>query len=840
MVLLLLIGAAGSGKSHVKNLLFQLHPPLIRRSTPLAEAPIRSITVSQAISSATTMEWRRVTLGEIKSMMADAISGGVPLAIDCPLSPPFLDAESVHTYDTMMPQSATPHSRGESTILPPYESAEDHFSAIDQVSDTPIKPATLHSVSMQDNSFDMSQPAYETETSAEIPQVNLDNHCSGLPLKPVVKATAETLQKSFVVQKPMDIAHLAKDFLDLIGHSSGSKRFLDVDWVYVIDSGGQPQFNEILPIFIRNTSAVIFTLKINEKLGDYPMIEYYDKKGQKLGSSYTSSLTHKQILQHSSQVIQSRRYMSSKVKSPKLFIVGTHNDLKDTCPESVNDKNQWLKDALSFPHDNLASYNSNTLLYPVNAKTPSADDKEVANDLRREIMKAAKDELKVPLPWFVYEQFVQQVAQDSGVGLLSTKQCKEIAQQLHMSEDSFNAALKYFSDLKLLLYYPQLLPNVVFCNSQVVLDKISELVAFRYRLDGVEDVSDEGLQLRDYGIFKIEFLEHFDKHYVEGLFTPHDLLQLLNGLLITFPINSQEYVMPCLLSELPPEKLDDHRQLDATSPATPLLLRYRDQCLPAGIFVLSVAFLQKSLHWNLCLDVHSGKPLCLYRNCVKFHIPATVEGNVTIIDSFNYLEVHVHAPPGVCQRICCKILASVMAGLEAAADTLGYENLVPQTVFHCPNRGPPCSSISHFVLVTGDKWNCTIDPEVCGDLIERQKVWFHQPQTHTLFSKDTVYHAGICSLAVNDVKECDPGNYQKFFQKNPLIPGHDFQEVSISKSKKDRYLIARQGESTVYIAFQSEPCIQQWPKLFRSFSEGRSGVVGVFIWQLRTTFILQE
>ena len=110
-------------------------------------------------------------------------------------------------------------------------------------------------------------------------------------------------------------------------------------------------------------------------------------------------------------------------------------------------------------------------------------------------------------------------------------------------------------------------------------------------------------------------------------------------------------------------------------------------------------------------------------------------------------------------------------------------------------------------------------------------------ETHPLFSKETVYHAGICSLAVNDVKECDPGNYQKFFQKNPLIRGHDFQEVSISRSKNDRYLIARQGESTVYIAFQSEPCIQQWPKLFRSFSEGRPGVECVFTLAIITSIL---
>ena len=86
-----------------------------------------------------------------------------------------------------------------------------------------------------------------------------------------------------------------------------------------------------------------------------------------------------------------------------------------------------------------------------------------------------------------------------------------------------------------------------------------------------------------------------------------------------------------------------------------------------------------------------------------------------------------------------------------------------------------------------------------------------------LFSKPVVYHASICSLAVN---KTDAGEYQKFFKDKRFVPGHSFKEVSISRSKQDRYLIATQDDSTYYIAFQSEPNIAEWPKKHASFEHG--------------------
>ena len=96
-----------------------------------------------------------------------------------------------------------------------------------------------------------------------------------------------------------------------------------------------------------------------------------------------------------------------------------------------------------------------------------------------------------------------------------------------------------------------------------------------------------------------------------------------------------------------------------------------------------------------------------------------------------------------------------------------------------------------------------------------------------LFSKDTIYHASICCHALT---RCNAGDYQKFFNDKELVPGHSFQAVSISRPTPDsnqheRYLIARQGESKYYIAFESQPHLSQWREKYQSFVEGLSFII---------------
>ncbi len=74
LIVLLLIGAAGAGKTHAKHLFLGLPPPLIRQSTPLAEEAIRAISTLRAMVSGTSdMVWEPVTLEKLKQMIAEAV-----------------------------------------------------------------------------------------------------------------------------------------------------------------------------------------------------------------------------------------------------------------------------------------------------------------------------------------------------------------------------------------------------------------------------------------------------------------------------------------------------------------------------------------------------------------------------------------------------------------------------------------------------------------------------------------------------------------------------------------------------------------------------------------------
>ena len=115
------------------------------------------------------------------------------------------------------------------------------------------------------------------------------------------------------------------------------------------------------------------------------------------------------------------------------------------------------------------------------------------------------------------------------------------------------------------------------------------------------------------------------------------------------------------------------------------------------------------------------------------------------------------------------------------------------------------------------------DDLISEELLQQSRSELH-PSTSTaeatvesiepLFNKDTVYHAGICSLTVSTR---DSGNYQQLFKDKEMVPGHSFTELSLSRSG---YLIARQNDCTVYLSFKSQPLLLEWSKQFKSFSEG--------------------
>ena len=110
----------------------------------------------------------------------------------------------------------------------------------------------------------------------------------------------------------------------------GRRQVSKLDFLYFLDSGGQPQFHELLPSFVPNLSAILFVLKLSEKLSHNPEVKFY-KEG-KLVCSYQSPYSHKQILKRCIQALQPKRSTeNSSSSSPCIAMVGTHRDLELSC-----------------------------------------------------------------------------------------------------------------------------------------------------------------------------------------------------------------------------------------------------------------------------------------------------------------------------------------------------------------------------------------------------------------------------------------------------------------------------------------------------------------------------
>ena len=529
-----------------------------------------------------------------------------------------------------------------------------------------------------------------------------------------------------------------QELVKLVQKSQGSKRFLELQWIHFIDSGGQPQFHEVLPAFIRNTTATIFVMKLSENLDEHPMIEYFDEKGELCGKPYRHALSNHQMLQCCIRTILSRP-STKEGKHSRLFVVGTHRDCESRSfhSESRIQKNKILLNMLKPLKDRLVYYRlSSEVIFPINAKTPTEQDQQVCAKIRKvvEDKKCTPPHYKIPIGWFLLEQDIVNSAKG---GVISRKECHSIAGILGIKEKALKAALEYFHDLNIFLYYPSILPDVVFSNPQIPLDKVTELVHFSYSLHSDSPpiaLEGEWLQFRDKGIVTLEMFqdERFSTHYIPDLFTPTDLIKLFEHLLIIAPLSNTTYFMPSLLYMVTPE--DVSKLLPPpSSPAAPLLVHFPAGCAQNGVFCALVVYLISKCQWDVECNPE-GVPLCASRSCVCFQLPGKPV-SVVLVDTFSYFEVHVTTRNTMYSKVCPMLREAIFSGLKAAAKALKYNNSTPVPAFFCK-----CSSPPHAATPVISDDDCYLMCTKCsnsGTLTKQHSVWLDPtiPTIDTVESK---------------------------------------------------------------------------------------------------------
>ena len=518
-------GSAGNGKTHTKYVLFNElgKLSLIRKSTPLFDDPIRALSRELVGTDETGCEWFRVTYDELNEMLAQSIEEGVDME-ELPQPSGFDEETQVSDASIKAPEKVPQETTHSETKVYEKEkpmkqvNTEDTLiksSApnISQCSDPNVISESGANVSLQVQSHHSHQnPTNESDTKVlnvdkEVPSKSSDIATdSALIAGPspvqlatedprsvtkttasVIEITDDTLEHSQTNVPSKEALPITVDLkssssvsrlelLQIMENKTRSKP-LHLHWIQFIDSGGQPQFHELLQAFIRNTSVVMIILKLSESLDSFPEIAYYDRQtGQLCGNTYTSSLRNDQIIQRCIRTL-------SKDKQSRVLVVGTHLDLAHKSPESIEDKNKKLLEMLTLAlGKKLITRSPDKVVFPLNALTPGEDDQKVAGEIRGEIAKDKhlSEPYKVPIAWFLLEQDMQKLERS----VVNLQTCYQLGSILHMTKTTVNAALDYFHELNIILYYPSILPNVVFVSPQVIVDKVTELIECSFYLRG--------------------------------------------------------------------------------------------------------------------------------------------------------------------------------------------------------------------------------------------------------------------------------------------------------------------------------------------------------------------
>ena len=482
------------------------------------------------------------------------------------------------------------------------------------------------------------------------------------------------------------------------------------EWIYFIDSGGQPQFQEVLQAFIPKTSVILLVFKLIEKLSDAPLMVY-----QKSGIDYNLgpyALSNQEILIRLARMIH-----SSSESSMQVALLGTYHDeyVKANPPsETMEEKELHLQEMFSFRRNDLIFYDSmcKNVIFPLNglqAEEGKFEDPVVCM-LRTSITSTPYAiQVEVPIRWHAFELAIQAEAKRNNTQVLSLEKCIELAAALGFPPDDVETALSYLSDYNLIVYYCYLLPNVVFTTPQVLLDKVTELIEHVYLLSNTENrpyaTRGEYKTMNNLGIISTQILKDFPEHYVPGLFTEADLVKIFEHLYILTRLEDGTFFMPALLPPITPIELD--QLLNPSTP--PLLYHFQDSCAPAGLFcALIVCLSSQPISWKVRHDI---KPLMGTKsNAVCFHIPG-LRLVITLADVFNRFEIHYRSAEGY-EMYLPKIREVVSEGLEEVVHNRKFSIKLPKKAFFCRACIDTPSTRRHIAtpVLEEKELICSIDP----------------------------------------------------------------------------------------------------------------------------------
>ena len=526
-----------------------------------------------------------------------------------------------------------------------------------------------------------------------------------------------------------------EDLKELMWQSQEMNDFIQSHFIRIQDSGGQPQFHELASILLPGITGITAVVKLSELLSARGEVAWY-KDGVQVSVPYASYLTNEQVIRHTLQAIQSQASSSDIEEMPNLAFVGTFQDQQDTCTEETPDRKDerlqsMITEILPEEMQQCVITNGGSLrhaTFRVNARKPEEGDFETVRRLKEALVSKSRAKPRdLPLKWCGLEVALRVMMEKMGRQVLSREECEFVGHKLGFDPLSLKAAFNYLRELHI-VWYHDALPHVVFGSSQVIMNKVTEIVAYCLELkkEGRRALSREERKFVQQGIISLAMLATFSKHYRSGLFSPEHLLTILKSVLVVTEVGRGEYLVPCVLEV---SSIYPSPSFAEGSVRSSFALHFSKKSPMIGIYCCAVSYLMSEAGWKPLTE--GGEVVQVARNSITFETPRGLPGKLCFLDPLSsYLEVVVELPAIVAEKrsaeLYCEIRNTFFTAIQRAMETLHYKVRTPELSFLCPEQSDRCSKRPHLATVDHSRefLTCSIKPiTVCSLLTQDQKMW---------------------------------------------------------------------------------------------------------------------
>ena len=516
---------------------------------------------------------------------------------------------------------------------------------------------------------------------------------------PASEATTLTNEASSVsVNNTKEIQNaiaIVKQFREDCKKAQEKRKTLDGEhWLYFIDTGGQIQFQKLLPVFMPFAPVLIVVVSLAKSLtASSSAVAYYEGEDMTTGSE---TLTVEEVLKHlfSSIVPSTFRYMTSLANDPnfskhiKLFKQQSGSTPSKpfriniipvaTCGDKCTDVKRLteMKEKLNYIvkcHKDKCKCMPESKDFHINileVDGRDADPKMVISKERRSITKESlckianvlddnEYEITVPLNWYCLDVLLHGKASE-GCGILTLSFCQKIGQALGMSLPEISSALNFLHLFNKILYYhnSKACSDLVFVEVNSLVNILKKLVMSIYKgqpniksLDPYwdplvregkltvenmiiicKDALDGKYDKKD-GNEALTDYQHLRSQYENAQFE-EKLLKLFQELLIAAPLSPHEYFIPALLPLKNVTHVPPHAHSNA-DPSPPLLFCFED-AVPMGLFCAVIVYLLSHPHvkWELSDSEPNGS------NYFVLKCAADKTLKITLVEQVYYIELH--------------------------------------------------------------------------------------------------------------------------------------------------------------------------------------------------------